>query len=155
MKSQSKVEIFLKQHGYDKEVIYFNQSSATVPLAAVALGVSEAEIAKSLTFLLKEKNIVLVMCGTARVDNKKFKQAFGCKAKMATAQETLQITTYPVGGVCPFALPDEVQVYLDISLQRFERVFPAAGTAASAVDITVKALENITGGIWVDVAKEE
>ncbi len=150
---QSKVEAFLKKRGYDKEVLYLDQSSATVPLAAQALGVSEAEIAKSLTFLLNEKNIVLVMCGTARVDNKKFKQTFACKAKMASAEETLQITTYPVGGVCPFGLPEGVEVYLDVSLQQFQRVFPAAGTAASAVDITVEDLKNITQGTWVDVSK--
>lgn len=150
---QSNVEKFLKERGYDKDVIYLDQSSATVPLAAAALGVGEAEIAKSLTFVLNDKNIVLVMCGTSRVDNKKFKKVFGCKAKMATVEETLQITSYPVGGVCPFALPKGVAVYLDLSLQRFRRVFPAAGTAASAVDITVEMLEKITNGTWIDVEK--
>ncbi|MDI9475411.1 MAG: YbaK/EbsC family protein [Natronincolaceae bacterium] len=145
------VEKYFKDRDLPHKVIYLDESSATVPLAAEALGVEEAMIAKTLAFKLKDRNIVLVTCGTTRVDNKKYKKAFGCKAKMIPADETLEVTGYPVGGVCPFALPDEVDIYLDESLKNFETVYPAAGSANSAVKIAPEEMLEITGAEWVDV----
>lgn len=145
------VERYFEGKGLPHKIIYLDESSATVPLAAEALGVKEAMIAKTLAFKLKDRNIVIVTCGTTRVDNKKYKKAFGYKAKMIPADETLEITGYPVGGVCPFALPDEVDIYLDESLRDFETVYPAAGSANSAVKIAPEEMLEITGAEWVDV----
>lgn len=145
------VENYFKDKGLSHEIIYLDESSATVPLAAEALGVEEKMIAKTLAFKLKDRNIVVVACGTARVDNKKYKKAFKCKAKMLPADETLEITGHPVGGVCPFALPDEIDVYLDESLRDFEIIYPAAGSANSAVKIAPEEILEITGAEWVDV----
>lgn len=145
------VENYFKDKGLSHEIIYLDESSATVPLAAEALGVEEKMIAKTLAFKLKDRNIVVVACGTARVDNKKYKKAFKCKAKMLPADETLEITGHPVGGVCPFALPDEIDVYLDESLKDFEIIYPAAGSANSAVKIAPEEILEITGAEWVDV----
>lgn len=145
------VEKYFKDKNLPHKIIYLDESSATVPLAAEALGVKEAMIAKTLAFKQKDRNIVVVACGTARVDNKKYKKAFKCKAKMIPADETLEITGHPVGGVCPFALPDEIDVYLDESLKDFETVYPAAGSANSAVKITPEEMLEMTGAKWVDV----
>ncbi|MBR5756814.1 MAG: YbaK/EbsC family protein, partial [Firmicutes bacterium] len=99
-------------------------------------------------------NIVLVVMGTARIDNHKYKECFGCKAKMLSFDETLAVTGHPVGGVCPFGLPEGVKVYLDSSLKKYETVFPAAGTGTSAVGFKIDELEAATGGTWVDVCKD-
>ncbi len=145
------VEKYFKDKNLPHKIIYLDESSATVPLAAEALGVEEAMIAKTLAFKLKDRNIVIVTCGTARVNNKKYKKVFGCKAKMIPVDETLEITGHPVGGVCPFALPDEIDVYLDESLKNFEIVYPAAGSTNSAVKMTPEEILEITGAQWVDV----
>lgn len=145
------VERYFEDKGFPHKIIYLDESSATVPLAAEALGVKEAMIAKTLAFKQKDRNIVIVACGTARIDNKKYKKAFKCKAKMIPADETLEITGHPVGGVCPFALPDEIDVYLDESLKNFEIVYPAAGSANSAIKMAPEEMLEITGAEWVDV----
>jgi prolyl-tRNA editing enzyme YbaK/EbsC (Cys-tRNA(Pro) deacylase) len=152
--SKEKVVCFFAQRGLDYPIIEMPQSTATVYLAAEALGVEEARIAKSLALRQKDKNIVLVTCGTARLDNKKYKRVFSCKAKMLSLEETPAATGHPVGGVCPFGLPADVEIYLDKSLKQFDFVFPAAGTPYSAIKITPRDLGEVTSGTWVDVCEE-
>ena len=151
---EGRVSLYFKEHGFDLQPIFTGESTATVALAAQVLGVEEGRIAKSLCMRLKEKDMVLVVCGHSRIDNRKYKEAFGCKAKMLSAEETLEITGFPVGGVCPFALPENVPVYLDISLKQFDIVYPAAGTRDSAVKVIVESFPKYTGGTWVDVCKD-
>ena len=149
------VQDYFKEKGIKNEIILLEQSSATVELAAAALGREPGEIAKTLALQLKDgSNIVLVVMGTARIDNHKYKECFGCKAKMLSFDETLAVTGHPVGGVCPFGLPQGVRVYLDSSLKKYETVFPAAGTGNSAVGFKIDELEAATGGTWVDVCKD-
>ncbi len=148
---QNKVERYFKEKNLPYPILYFKESSATVDLAAKALGEEPAKIAKTLAFQAKEKDIVIVMCGTARIDNKKYKSFFHTKAKMLSPEETLDRIGHPVGGICPFALSKEVMVYLDESLKAFSVIYPAAGTPNSAVKMTPKELEDVTGGTWVDV----
>jgi prolyl-tRNA editing enzyme YbaK/EbsC (Cys-tRNA(Pro) deacylase) len=152
--SCERVKRYFDEHNIPNEIIVLNESSATVELAAAALGRKPGEIAKSLALRLKDgKIIVLVVCGTARIDNRKYKDAFQCKAQMLTYEETLAKTGFPVGGVCPFALPGGVTVYLDESLKSYSEVFPAAGTGNSAVKFTIAELEHATKGIWVNVTQ--
>jgi len=141
----------LQAHGLADRIIEFSVSSATVALAAEALGCDGAHIAKSLTFHGTENTVLLVAAGDARIDNAKFKAQFGCKAKMLSPEEVIAATGHAVGGVCPFALPEPLPVYLDVSLKRFDIVYPAAGSPASAVVITPDRLQEITGAEWVDV----
>ena len=145
------VQKFLDDRNLPHKIMYLDESSATVPLAAQAIGVEPAMIAKTLAFKLKDKNIVVVTCGTAKVDNKKYKEAFRCKAKMMTFDETLEITGHPVGGVCPFGLPEDIEIYMDESLKKFEVVYPAAGSGNSAIKMTPEEMFEITGAKWVDV----
>ena len=147
------VQKYFSEKQIDREIIFFNESSATVPLAAKALGVKEEQIAKTLAFDLKGQSIVVVTCGTAKVDNKKFKEQFGCKAKMMAFEETLERTTHPVGGVCPFGLPSDVSIYVDKSLENFDIVYPAAGGTNTAIKVTPDEIVNWTGAQWVDVCK--
>lgn len=152
--SCERVKQYFDEHNISNEIIVLNESSATVELAAAALGRKPGEIAKSLALRLKDgKIIVLVVCGTARIDNRRFKDAFQCKAQMLTHEETSAETGFPVGGVCPFALPEGVSVYLDESLKSYSEVFPAAGTGNSAVKFTIAELEQATKGIWVNVTQ--
>lgn len=132
-------------------VIELAESSATVQLAAQVLGVEPARIAKTMAFRLKERDILIVAKGDARVDNRKYKAFFNEKAKMLKPEEVLQVTGHPVGGVCPFGLKQRLAVYLDNSLKEFDYVFPAGGSPNSAVKITVSELATVTGGAWVDV----
>lgn len=148
--STERVKQFFKKNGLNYEVLQFDVSTATVDLAAAAVGVSPAEIAKTMAFQLKEEPILVVTKGTARIDNRKFKDCFNQKAKMLNPEAVLEATGYQVGGVCPFDSP-QIKVYLDISLREFEYIFPAAGSANSAVKITPADLKDVTGGIWVDV----
>lgn len=145
------VQNFLDERNLPHKIMYLDESSATVELAAKALGVEPAMIAKTLAFKLKDRNIVVVTCGTAKVDNKKYKRTFGCKAKMLSFDETLEVTGHPVGGVCPFGLPDDVEIYLDESLKKFDIVYPAAGSGNSAIKITPDEMYEITGAKWIDV----
>lgn len=150
--SVEKVREYLMGFGVSERVMEFEASTATVPLAALAVGVEEARIAKTLSFMDKEGAALLLVCaGDARVDNKRFKEAFGMKAKMLKPQEAQDLTGHMVGGVCPFALKGGVRVFLDEGLKRFESVFPAAGSANSAVELSMDELEKTTGGKWVSV----
>jgi Cys-tRNA(Pro) deacylase len=149
------VKKYFEEHHIPNEIILLNESSATVELAAKALGREPGEIAKTLAMELKDgTHFVLVVMGTARIDNRKYKECFGSKAKMLSLEETLAVTGHPVGGVCPFGLPESIGVYLDESLKKFEMVFPAAGTGNSAVGFTPEDLAQATGGRWVDVTKD-
>lgn len=133
----------------------FDVSSATVELAAVAVGVEGARIAKSLSFKVNDLPIIIVAAGDAKVDNAKYKAQFHTKAKMLTHEEAHTLIGHDVGGVCPFALPEDVKVYLDVSLKRFETVFPAAGSDSSAIELTCEELERYSSNFqeWVDVCK--
>lgn len=155
MSSIEKVKEYLKIFGAAEGVQEFEVSSATVELAAKALGVEPARIAKSLTFGEKEGGCIMVVAaGDAKINNGMFKRRFGCKPSMLPAEEVLRLTGHAVGGVCPFALPEEVPVYLDESLQRFVTVFPAAGSSNSAVELTLEQLERFSRAKgWVNVCK--
>ena len=146
---------YFRQFGMEDRVIEFAVSSATVELAAKALGVDGARIAKTLSFKKPEGGALLILAaGDARIDNHKFKEKFHFKAKMLTADEVLELVGHPVGGVCPFANPDHVAVYLDDSMKRFETVFPAAGSANSAIELTCDELTAYShASQWVDVCK--
>ena len=148
------VRTYFKQFGLENRVLEFDVSSATVELAAAALGCEPCRIAKTLSFDCNGKTLLIVTAGDCKIDNAKYKQRFQCKAKMLTADEVEQRTGHLVGGVCPFANPDGVQIYLDVSLKRFQTVFPACGSANSAIELTPDELEKYTlGAAWVDVCK--
>ena len=152
--SIEKVKEFLKPWGMEKNVLEFHTSSATVALAAAALGTTEDRIAKTLALSQTDGAVVIVMAGDVKIDNQKYKAYFGQKAKMLSPEQTLETTGHAVGGVCPFALPSGVRVYLDQSLKRFETVYPACGSANSAVALTPETLERITAPVaWIDVTK--
>ncbi len=155
MKAIDRVRKYLAPHGMAEGVMEFEVSSATVALAAVALGTEEARIAKTLSFHMKDGGVALiVMAGDAKIDNHKYKAFFAAKARMLTFEEVEPLTGYPVGGVCPFAPAEGVKVYLDASLRRFETVFPACGTPASAVEIAPSRLAEVCqGSEWIDVTK--
>jgi Cys-tRNA(Pro) deacylase len=139
--------------GLDLEVIEFAESSATVDLAAKVLGVEPGRIAKTLAFRLNERDILIIVKGDARIDNGKYKERFGEKARMMSFTEVTEITGHPVGGVCPFGLKNRLDIYLDRSLKEFDYVYPAGGSPSSAVKITVARLAKITQGEWVDLCK--
>lgn len=144
----------LKKFGFENRIRTLDESSATVELAAKALGCEPARIAKSLTFSVNDKPIMIVTAGDVKIDNAKFKAKFGTKAKMLSPEQVLQQIGHPVGGVCPFGINDGVAVYLDASLKRFERVFPAAGSGNTAADLSLPELEECSGYTeWVDVTK--
>lgn len=145
------VREYLAKFGVAERIREFTVSSATVELAAVAVGVEAARIAKTLSFRDGEGCMLVVTAGDARVDNRKFRERFGFKARMLSHEEAVALTGHAVGGVCPFALPEGVKVYLDASLRRFETVFPAVGSASSAVELTCEELALCSGGTWVDV----
>lgn len=156
MNAIDRVREYLAPHGLKDGVMEFTVSSATVALAAVALGTEEQRIAKTLSFHTKEGVALIVMAGDAKIDNHKYKAQFATKAKMLSFEEVEPMTGFPVGGVCPFAPKEGVRIYLDESLRRFETVFPACGTPASAVEITPDRLfEVCTGAEWIDVTKTE
>jgi len=138
----------------DLEILETEASSATVELAAAAHGVAPAQIAKTLSIRLKDEVFLLVTRGDARLDNKKAKAAFGGKIKMLGLDEVEQITSHPVGGVCPFGLPSPLKVYCDTSLKAFDVVIPAAGATNAAVRITPDRMAEITSATWVDVCLE-
>lgn len=152
--SIERVREYLKEFDMDTKIREFSVSSATVALAAEALGCEPARIAKSLAFKTDSGCIMVVAAGDARVDNKKYKAQFGLKAKMLTVDETYEMTGHMVGGVCPFALPEGVRVYFDESLKRFETVFPACGSTNSAIELTIAELERLVPSAeWVSVCK--
>lgn len=147
------VRPFFAAFGREGDIREFPVSSATVELAAQALGVDGARIAKTLSFADGEGCLVVVAAGDTKIDNAKFKQTFGFKASMLPVDRVAELTGHAVGGVCPFALPAAVRVFLDTSLRRFATVFPAAGSANSAIELTCDELEQYSGGVWVDVCK--
>jgi len=153
--SIEKVRAYFKTFGIEDRIQEFSVSSATVELAAAAVGVEGARIAKSLSFKVEDKPVIIVAAGDAKVDNSKYKAQFHTKAKMLTREEAHTLIGHDVGGVCPFALSEEVKVYLDVSLKRFETVFPAAGSDNSAIELTCGELERYSSNFqsWVDVCK--
>lgn len=148
------VRAYLKQWNADDRILEFPVSSATVELAAQAVGCEPARIAKTLSFLVGEKAILIVAAGDAKVDNSKYKGFFHTKAKMPTFEQVPELIGHAVGGVCPFGVKEGVEVYLDESLRRFETVFPAAGSSNSAIELTMEQLETYSGSTnWIDVCK--
>ncbi|WP_461209725.1 YbaK/EbsC family protein [Desulfocurvus sp. DL9XJH121] len=153
--SVESVKHYLAENAPDLEVVEFDASTATVPLAAKALGVAEGQIAKTLSMRLGDDVIILVTRGDARLDNRKYKQQFGAKAKMLEASEVEDRTGHPVGGVCPFGLKEPFAIYCDESLKDFQEVFPAGGAPNAAVRIETLRLAELADATWVDVVQNE
>lgn len=152
--SIEKGRAYFRALGIEERVLEFDVSSATVELAAKALGVEGARIAKTLSFKAPDGCLLVLAAGDARIDNHKFKDTFHVKAKMLTADEVLELVGHPVGGVCPFGCNEGVPVYLDESLKRFETVFPAVGSANSAIELNLDELYLYSKALgWVDVCK--
>ena len=149
------VREYFRDFGMEERIREFPVSSATVELAAKVVGVEPGRIAKSMSFRLGEDAIVIVMAGDARVDNPRYKAQFHAKAKMLSFDEAHSLIGHDPGGVCPFALPEGVKTYLDVSLRRFATVFPAAGSANSAIEMRCEELERCSSGFagWVDVCR--
>lgn len=152
--SIERVRACLEPLGMADQIQELPVSSATVELAAQALGVEGARIAKTLSFLVEDKAVLLVAAGDARVDNPKFKAFFHTKARMLTPEQVVELVGHAVGGVCPFAVNPGVKVYLDESLKRFQTVFPACGSSNSAIELTIPELERLSRcDAWVDLCK--
>lgn len=152
--SIERVRAYFRSYGIEDCIQELDHSSATVLLAAEALGTEPCRIAKTLSFLVNGSPILIVAAGDARVDNAKYKAFFGTKAKMLSPEEAVELVGHAVGGVCPFAVNDSVTVYLDQSLRRFSTVFPACGSANSAIELTIPELEQYSDcKEWVDVCK--
>lgn len=150
----NKVRGYLKKWGRENDILEFDTSIATVELAAQALGVEPARIAKTISFKNNEDAMLIVAAGDAKMDNRKFKSEFGFKAKMLTPEENLEYIGYAVGGVCPFGVKSSIPIFLDISLKRFETVFPACGSSNTAIELTCEELEVYSSSKkWVDVCK--
>ena len=151
-----KVKEYLKQFNMEDKVLEFPVSSATVELAAEAVGVIPARICKTLSFKSPEGCILIETAGDAKIDNAKFKSFFGLKAKMLTPDEVLEYTGHEIGGVCAFAIDrDDVKVYTDISMKRFDTIFPACGSSNSAIELTCDEIFKISKAIeWIDVCKD-
>lgn len=152
--SIEKVRNYFKDFGLEDRIREFDTSSATVELAAAALNCQPERIAKSLSFIVKDKTVIIVTAGDVKIDNKKFKEFFATKAKMIEKDRVEELIGHEVGGVCPFALKDGVDVYLDQSLKRFDTVFPACGSSNSAIELTIEELEKYSNyKDWIDVTK--
>ncbi len=152
--SVEKVKQFFKEHGADNMVIELGESCATVELAANALGCESSRIAKTLSFHVGDRVVLVVASGDTKIDNAKYKAQFGTKAKMLSFDEAEPLIGHAVGGVCPFAVNDGVEVYLDKSMQRFDVIYPACGSSNSLAQMTLKQLEEYSNYIsWVDVCK--
>lgn len=150
-----KVKEYFKQYGMEDRVIEFDSSSATVELAAMVLNCREKDIVKSMAFMTPDGPIVVEVAGDARIDNSKYKKEFQCKAKMIKGDELVSQIGHPQGGVCPFAVNDNVKVYLDESLKQLDILYPAAGSPNSAVKLNLQELEKYTNyEKWVYVTKE-
>ena len=145
---------YFAKFGMENRIIEFATSSATVALAAVAAGCEEARICKTLSFMGKEGPLLILVAGDVKIDNHKYKEQFGVKAKMLTAEQVEELIGHAVGGVCPFGIKDGVTVYLDDSMRRFATMFPACGSSNSAIELTIEALEKYSGyKAWVNVGK--
>ena len=152
--SIEKARKYLKDYGLDGEIMEFEVSSATVEEAAKAINCEEAEIAKTLSFFVDDPAILIVAAGDSKIDNSKYKAEFHTKAKMIPFDDVEATIGHAVGGVCPFGVNNGVTVYLDVSLKRFEHVYPACGSSNSAIKLTVEQLERITNHAkWIDVCK--
>ncbi len=152
--SIEKGRAYFRSFGIEDRVIEFTVSSATVELAAQALGVDGARIAKTLSFKTADGCMLILAAGDARIDNHKFKDKFHMKAKMLSAEEVLDLVGHPVGGVCPFGIDPAIPVYLDVSLQRFKTVFPAVGSASSAIELDLEELYRYSNAReWIDVCR--
>ncbi len=148
------VRTYLSQYDFADRILEFDVSSATVELAAEAVGCEPGMIAKSLTFLVDDKAVMIIAAGDMKIDNAKYKAFFHTKAKMLTPDQVVDMIGHAVGGVCPFAVKEGVSVYLDESLKRFETVYPAAGSSNSAVRLSIADLEQCSGYLqWIDVCK--
>lgn len=149
-----RVKTYFKQYGMEEKIQEFDVSSATVELAAQALSCEPARIAKTLSFMVDGHAMLVVAAGDVKIDNHKYKEQFHTKAKMLSPEEAETLVGHAVGGVCPFAVNEGVTVYLDESLKRFETVFPACGSANSAIELTIPELEKYAQPVqWVDVCK--
>lgn len=145
---------YLSDKGYGDRIKVFEQSSATVELAAIAVGTNPGNIAKSLTFMVNEKPVMIVCAGDVKIDNSKYKQQFSTKAKMLTREEVEELIGHAVGGVCPFGIKEGVQVYMDISLKQYDPIYPACGSGNSAVELHEEELVELSQSIgWIDVTK--
>ena len=152
--SIERVREYMKQFDAQDRILEFPVSSATVELAAQALNCEGARIAKTISFKINERCLLIVAAGDAKIDNAKYKAKFGVKAKMLTYEEAEELIGHAVGGVCPFAVNDGVEIYLDVSLKRFDTVYPACGSSNSAIELTCDELERFSKAIeWVDVCK--
>lgn len=152
--SLERAAAYLKEKGLEDRIIIPEHSSATVAEAAEALGCEPGMIAKTLSFLQGDQAVLIVVEGMARIDNRKYKERFGCKAKMIPAEMVGPLTGHEIGGVCPFGVNEGVSVYLDESLRKHEIVYPAAGTDHSGVKLTIPELEKCSGSKgWVDVCR--
>jgi len=152
--SIEKVKSYFEKHNMENRIHEFDVSSATVELAAIALNCEPKRIAKTLSFIIDEKAILIVTAGDGKIDNTKYKAQFGVKAKMLNSDEVINLIGHAVGGVCPFVVNEGVEIYLDKSLKRFETVFPACGSSNSAIELTITELENYSNySAWVDVCK--
>lgn len=150
-----RVQQYFKQYGMEDRILTFDKSSETVELAAEAVGCEAKQIAKTMSFLVEEKPILIVMAGDARIANPKYKEMFHTKAKMISPEQVELLIGHAVGGVCPFGINDGIEVYLDESLKRFDTVFPAAGSGNSAIELTIEELIKYSGvKEWVDVCKD-
>ena len=153
--SLERAKAYLAEKGYADHIIELEDSSATVQLAAQALGVEPGMIAKTMSFLIGEEAILILTEGTAKVDNRKYKDTFHMKAKMIPFEEVENWIGHAPGGVCPFGIKEGIKVYLDESLKQFDTVYPAAGNDHSAVKLTIAELEEVAGAVgWGDVCKE-
>lgn len=149
------VKAYFRQFGMEERIQEFDTSSATVELAAAALHCEPQRIAKTLSFLADGQAILIVAAGDVKIDNSKYKAQFKTKAKMLSAQQAETMIGHAVGGVCPFAVEEGVNIYLDQSLKRFTTVYPACGSANSAIELTIPELEKYSGAVaWIDVCKE-
>lgn len=149
-----KAKAYLSKFNMEEKVLEFDVSSATVELAAQAVGCEPQRIAKTLSFYVEDKAILIVTAGDMKIDNSKFKKTFHCKAKMIPGAEVETVIGHGVGGVCPFGINEGITVYLDESMKRFETVFPACGSSNSAIELTIEELEQCSGhDSWIDVCK--
>lgn len=149
-----KVQEEFKKYGIDNRIIVLNNSTATVEKAANMLNCEEGKIAKTMAFKLKEKNILIVLSGDSKIDNSKYKNKFNEKAKMINFDELNKLIGHEPGGVCPFAIKEDVEVYLDESLKTYKTVYPACGSSNSAIELTIEELENYSNyKEWINVSK--
>ena len=153
--SFDKVKQYFESQGAGDKVLWLEHSSATVELAAEAVGCEPARIAKTLSFLVENRPILILTAGDVKVDNKKYKEFFHAKAKMIPGDQVEELVGHAPGGVCPFVIKDGIDVYLDASLKRFDIVYPAAGSGNSAVRLTISELEHFSAfKEWIDICKE-